>query len=176
MLNKNALASDLQAVFDDLSDTSQADRLGAIGDAIVAYLGDAVVGMPPAGTMSGVTFPGATAIPSLVSAQGPPSVASAAIFANAIATAVTAGTAASLGGLDGVPMPPGVQIVTEIGLPPIMPVILLPFSDNQSSADAANAIADAIHNSVGTILFNIIELVPTPAGPIPTPMPPAQIK
>jgi hypothetical protein len=186
MLSKSKLKNDLQGIFEDMSNIELPDRLAQIGDAIVAYLGDASVGMPPAGTMSGVTFPGAAAIPNLLRANAPAiqaamdsgigGSAAGAIFIVGLVNSVLAGCSASLGGLDGVPISPGVQIVTEIGMPPIVPVILTPFPQDQGATDAATSISDAIHQSITSILFNIIELVPSPAGPVPTPMPPAQIK
>lgn len=177
MLNKNKLKSDLQAIFDDLSDKSLPDRLGEIADAIVAYLGDASVGLPPSGTGSGVTFPAASAIKgtlkgyaAAIENAGP---GAGPVFATALMSAIPVGTAASIGGADGAPMAAAgfVQIVSEIGVPPIMPVIYLPPPGDQTSADAAGAIADAVHNSVTSILFTTVQMLPTPAGPVPTPVP-----
>jgi hypothetical protein len=177
MLNKNKLKKEIQDIFDDLSDTDISNRMKDIGNAIVSYLEEAAVGIPPAGTASSVTFPGASAIPSLLQMQAPPaSAVSASLFVSAIINAVTIGSVASIGGMDGAPISPGIQIVSEIGMPPIVPVILMPFPEDQTSSDAAEAIAEAIHQSIGTILFNVIVMVPTPAGPVPTPIPGIQIK
>jgi len=176
MLNKAQLKSDLQTIFEDVPSEvnedgpSSADQAKAIGDAIVDYLGGANVGT----TFSSVQFPGASAIPTLITIL-PPEISTPLSLPASIASAVTAGTAASLGGMDGAPIPPGTAIVSEIGLPPIVPVatlIMSAFASNdQTAADAAGALADAIHTSVTTILFTIVELVPTPVGPVPTPIP-----
>jgi len=177
MLNKTNLKSDLQDIFDDLSDKSGADRAKEIGKAIQTYLEDAIVGMPPVGTASGVNFPGAGALPSLIQIP-PPSAAAASLFELTFTSALMTACAASLGNMDGTPISPGTAIVSEIGMPPIIPVILAgAFSTNdQSSEDAAGKIADAIHTSATSILFTVIVLVPSPAGPVPTPIPGIQIK
>lgn len=177
MLNKLNLKNDLQAIFDDLSDKSAADRAKEIGKAIQTYLGDALVGLPPAGTGSGITFPGAAALSSLIQIPSPSAVAGP-LFAATFITALAIACAASIGKMDGAPIPPGTAIVSEIGFPSIVPVILAgAFStDDQTSEKAAGKIADAIHNSVTTILFTVTQLVPTPAGPAPLPIPGIIIK
>jgi hypothetical protein len=178
LLNKFKLESDLKRIFDDLSDKSTADRMEEIGEAIASYLGDASVGTYPSGTGSSVQFPGKSLLAPMLKAFAPPaSAVSGPMFETALAAAVTAACSVSLGNLNGVPISPGTAIVTEIGLPPVVPVITTGiFTNNkQTSADAAAAIAAAIHQTVSSIIFNLVELVPSPAGPVPTPMPPVKI-
>ena len=148
MLNKASLKNELKKIFDDVPEKgegpSAADKSEDIGKAIQTYLGDAVVGMPPAGTMSGVNFPGAGALPSLIQIP-PPSVAAGPLFEATFTSALAIACAASIGEMGGAPIPPGTAIVSEIGFPSIVPVILAgAFStDDQTSGDAAGKIADA---------------------------------
>ena len=183
MLDKSTLADSLEVIFldvpaDDQEGKTKEDQASEIAAAISDYLAEAVIGMPPSGTGSSITFPAAAALSASIIIPDATDATVGTMFETVLTTALLTATSVSLGKADGTPVPPGTQILLEIGGPPIVPPIFNGIfgTDDQTAKDAAIDIADAIHNSVSTILYNGIHMIPSPAGPIPVPMVPMKIK
>lgn len=170
MLNKNQLKNGIKKVLVEPSTDSTAAIGNELGDEIISYLDGASVGI----TNSSVTFPTKNLIPiilrnSLLSA----SAGSPANMPNALTSALMSGTVGALGNLDGIPIPPGTTIVSEVGTPfavSPLPILLAAFQSNDKTVEQISGeISSAVHSAIKSITFITIEMVPSPAGPVPTP-------
>lgn len=145
----------------------------SIGKAIQSYLDSAVI----SATMSKVSFPLAKTLPKEMIIPEPGEIAGTSFETN-LQTAITKALSTSIGDCSGTPIPPGTKIVSEVGMPPIVPPIFIGKlqTKDQSLDQAAGSIADAIHKSVTSILFTVTVIVSSPAGPVPTPIPGVKIQ
>lgn len=157
-LDKEALKEDLKAIFINLTD-SVSNKEGLMEVAIDKYLDTAEVGT----LGSSVTF-----VP--ISISFPVNSTTLGIFEEMLTTAVALACASPVGNLDGIPVAPLVKITAEVGIPPTASVEFT--MSLESVDDSAQRMADAIHTSVSTIIFNTIQLAPPPANtPTPGPFP-----
>lgn len=173
MLNKRRLKQGLMNVLGDTSSQSIARQVERIGEECVSFLNDGTV----PGTHSSVTFPGLSAMPQTMKGLTPPAgktFQTGALLANALSQGFLVGTLGATGQMNGAPIPPGTAIVSEVGAPiatPPLPALTRAFQSSDQTVEAvAESIASAVYLSAQSLLFTIIELVPSPGGPIPTPI------
>ena len=157
----------MPADLDEAAKLTESGQIEKVADAVEAYLGDATVLL----TGSSVTFPAFATFKSSFKPAG-----TAPTTALAMETALVAAMIGALGKIDGIPAPPGTSIVSEIATPPIPGIcniaLLAAFTNNEGTLRGqAEAVAGAIHGLVMTIFFIVIQLVPSPAGPVPVPIP-----
>ena len=165
-LDKAALKDALQSIFENIPQEgegpSPSDQANAIAGAIDDYLEGAAVSL----TGSSVTF-----APVSITVPAPSDTAGIEFEAN-MTLSMTAATSTCTGNIDGLPVTPAIAIVSEVGVlgsPAVFTGIFNGVTD-QTAADAADAIATAIHSSVTTTTFTVSQAF-TPPAPTPVLVP-----
>ena len=184
-LDSGQLASDLQAVFEDISEKTVADKAADLWSAIQSYIEGAAVASPitpgAAASAGTLTFPGMVAAETAFTLAMPGSV-STDPFAPPPDPALSFIGVAVLTAMTGIVVPPtsinpvlvvpgGVSATLIAPTPPVAPFLYVPLAADSepTAADAAQALADAIHTQASSATFIVTIAMPPPAVPIPTP-------